>query len=159
MSEPGTVQQNFGRKGVEARPGEVRGIRRWMFYGGNLIGMMGTSWRPGAEMQSSCLSLGGRNSHNFDYKCTCGFYAYWGDAYARKPPHYYSIYETIGVVSGYGKVAIGSLGFRCEKSRILAVTIHPRLPGTAKRYLESSGIAVYSDLVDLLGEFPCENMY
>jgi hypothetical protein len=49
--------------------------------------------------------------------CTCGFYAYYReDPYSRAR-------RISGVVEGYGRVILGTAGFRCEKARILALLL------------------------------------
>lgn len=53
--------------------------------------------------------------------CTCGFYAYYHqDPYARAG-------RVSGVVEGYGRVVLGTAGFRCEKARILGLLV-PGVP-------------------------------
>lgn len=57
--------------------------------------------------------------------CKMGFYAYWGEQYSD-----YACSSTLeGIVEAYGKVVIGSLGFRAEKARIVALTV-PYREGT-----------------------------
>lgn len=49
--------------------------------------------------------------------CTCGFYAYYrADPYARSQ-------RVSGVIEGYGRVVLGTKGFRAERARILALLL------------------------------------
>lgn len=50
--------------------------------------------------------------------CSCGFYAYFGDS-----NDYGSRTTLTGVVEAFGKVTIGTRGFRAEKARIVALVI------------------------------------
>lgn len=54
------------------------------------------------------------SDHRFDPDCQCGFWAY--DEAGFKPHG-----VVIGVIEGYGKVTVGTKGFRAEKARIAAL--------------------------------------
>jgi hypothetical protein len=53
--------------------------------------------------------------------CSCGFYAYFDEA-----NDYADSTTVTGVIEAYGKVTIGTRGFRAEKARLRALVI-PRL--------------------------------
>lgn len=122
--------------------GSVRGRRSFgVTAGGLLTGLYYSQvWHPG-ENRASCLHDGGvvvrlpdgritvraasgreiGTGHGLQ-GCTCGFYAYY-----REDP--YSTSRRIsGVIEGYGRVVLGTAGFRAEKARILALLV----PGTAR---------------------------
>ncbi|GAA4286549.1 hypothetical protein [Georgenia daeguensis] len=121
--------------------GSVRGRRSFgVTADGRLTGLYYSQvWHPG-ENRASCLHDGGVVVRLPDGRitvraasereigaghglqgCTCGFYAYY-----REDP--YSTSRRIsGVVEGYGRVVLGTAGFRAERARILALLV----PGTA----------------------------
>lgn len=51
--------------------------------------------------------------------CTCGFYAYFGDANDYSSPMFGG--SVTGIIEGYGVVTLGSRGFRAAKARIVAL--------------------------------------
>ena len=124
--------------------GSVRGRRSFgVTADGRLTGLYYSQvWRPG-ENRASCLHDGGvvvrlpdgritvraasgreiGTAHGLQ-GCTCGFYAYY-----REDP--YSTSRRIsGVVEGYGRVVLGTAGFRAEKARILALLVPGTAPGS-----------------------------
>lgn len=52
--------------------------------------------------------------HRFDPACQCGFWAYDEAGFT---PHG----SVVGVIEGYGKVTVGTKGFRAEKARIVGL--------------------------------------
>lgn len=54
-------------------------------------------------------------------KCSCGFYAY----YSSSPNQYINGSRVTGIIEGYGNTLIGTLGFRSEKAKIVALYIPP----------------------------------
>lgn len=117
--------------------GSVRGRRSFgTTTDGHLTGVFHTQvWRPG-ENRAWCRHDGGVVERRPDGRivvstasareigtahglggCTCGFYAY----YQQDP---YTTHRRLsGVVEGYGRVVLGTAGFRAEKARILALLL------------------------------------
>ncbi|TRW43636.1 hypothetical protein [Georgenia yuyongxinii] len=119
--------------------GSVRGRRSFgMTTDGHLTGLFYSQvWHPG-ENRASCLHDGGVVVRRPDggigvrwssareigaghglQGCTCGFYAYY-----REDP-FASSRRISGIVEGYGRVVLGTGGFRCEKARVLALLRPP----------------------------------
>lgn len=117
--------------------GSVRGRRSFgVLPDGRLTGVFFPQvWQPG-ENRASCFHEGGvvvrepdgrlavrgysaRNigpAHGLQ-GCTCGFYAYYrGDPYARAR-------RVSGVIEGYGRVVLGTKGFRAQKARVVALLL------------------------------------
>lgn len=127
MNAPG----GFGPAEHEFTPGTVRGLRWWSVtayrdtYG--LNGMWGL-WTPG-ENVAVCRKqdYGGVGLHYEPAPhepCSCGFYAYWRPH--PSPLQGSSPLIMSGVVEGYGRTLIGGKGFRAQKTRIVALALHPR---------------------------------
>ena len=53
--------------------------------------------------------------------CTCGYYAYTSREGLKRNQQTHSI-STYGLIKGYGHVTQGTLGFRCAKAEIVALT-------------------------------------
>ena len=123
---------------------------------------MHAAWQPG---ENTAMCLDGTRTHGLgtvpDENCYCGFYAFWD------PPAPYSVLSTpglmpvFGVIEGYGKVVIGSKGFRCAKARVLALHLPdaglaPDLHEAVNAALELvlPGIRVCRRYEDLMAEFP-----
>lgn len=75
--------------------------------------------------------------------CTCGFYAYFDPA----ANEYASPQRVTGVIEGFGETWIGTRGFRCQKSRIVAVALPEQ---DTHRY--ESNMAVWMSRYDSPGE-------
>jgi hypothetical protein len=78
----------------------------------------GYTWADGDNV-ATCPS-GERPPHPAD-TCGCGFWAYWSrhDAFSVWQPGR----PVLAAIEGYGRTAIGSKGFRCEKARIAALCL------------------------------------
>lgn len=81
-----------------------------------------TSWEREAVYGRRCGEPSCHNGrhivdsgHRFDADCQCGFWAY--DEAGFKPHG-----DVIGAIEGYGKVTVGTKGFRAEKARIVAIS-------------------------------------
>lgn len=72
--------------------------------------------QPGCGFCAALAASAEAPRHNFDPECDCGFWAY--DERNVKP-HGDCI---TGVIEGYGRVTIGTKGFRCEKAKIVALS-------------------------------------
>jgi hypothetical protein len=159
--------------------GSLRGFRWWRYAGeGQLVSPWRgpVRWDPG-ENEASCLARRGM----FGWKmaraphprgcpatgCECGFYALHG---IPQPPDGSdpSIWEIdaqtsggkhgliLGVAEGYGRVLVGTTGWRARFSKVLALyagaAISARFPeirSTAARY----GVPIYRDLTAFAAEW------
>lgn len=88
--------------------------------------------------------------HLFDPNCECGFWAYDEDGFTAHGP-------VTGVIEAYGKVTIGTKGFRAEKARIVALarTGESALSASVIQRLETLYRApFYADKAELVDAFP-----
>jgi hypothetical protein len=60
-------------------------------------------------------------SHISRHGCSCGFYAFYNGKNT-----YYRANTVAGIIMGYGRVVYGSEGFRCQKSKLVAM-VNPYL--------------------------------
>ncbi|KAE8763915.1 hypothetical protein [Georgenia thermotolerans] len=124
--------------------GSVRGRRSFcVLPDGRLTGVFFPQvWQPG-ENRASCFHDGGVVVREPDGRlavrgysvrdigaahglqgCTCGFYAYYrADPYARPR-------RVSGIIEGYGRVVLGTKGFRAQKARLVALVLPEELPGS-----------------------------
>jgi hypothetical protein len=145
--------------------GSVRGRRSFgVTAEGHLTGLFYSQvWHPG-ENRASCLHDGGIVVRRPDggigvtwssareigaghglQGCTCGFYAYY-----REDP--FSTSRRIsGIVEGYGRVVLGTGGFRCEKARVLAL-LRPPAPGEIRANYPD--VVVFDREEEMLAVFP-----
>ncbi|WP_341359966.1 hypothetical protein V5H98_01500 [Georgenia sp. M64] len=141
--------------------GSVRGRRSFgVRADGHLTGVFHTQvWHPGENL-ARCRRDGGVVERRPDGRivvrtsssreigtghglggCTCGFYAY----YQQDP---YTAHRRLsGVVEGYGRVVLGTAGFRAEKARILALLL-PAEPAFDVRGPGAPGQPVHLDDVE-----------
>jgi hypothetical protein len=153
--------------------GSVRGLRQWSFPAAGaldralaagaepsaraiwpvpepllLTGVRDHPWRPGVN-EAACRN---NTAHeppveadpDTGLACGCGFWAYWGlddHAWDIKLP-------VFGVVEGTGRVVTGTKGFRCQKARILALT----LGFTVEDGPEKMADAWLGVLMDMIGQ-------
>src|SRR5690606_16620774 len=124
-SPPNAYQAKF--TGLEFAAGTLRGVRVWTIQptfsqrdGHRLVGSYHGVWHEG-ENHAKCLVNQDRLPTSeqrepctlVEPSCQCGFYAYW----TWRPrdygytAFYYAPYVA-GVIEGYGKTVMGSLGFR-----------------------------------------------
>lgn len=119
-----------GFDGDQLIVGSVRGVRSFdVDAAGRLTGVFHRRvWGPG-QNSASCVyheppfrrSLSSQASHRVAARgCSCGFYAYLDDKHGDVGG------EVRGVIEGYGRVTVGSRGFRAEKAKILALVV-PRM--------------------------------
>lgn len=78
--------------------------------------------------------------HHYDPSCGCGFWAYDEAGFVPQG-------KVIGVIEGYGKTTIGTKGFRCEKARIVALS----MLDTSDRALSRSVLARLANLYPEVG--------
>jgi hypothetical protein len=69
-------------------------------------------WTPGENLADCYLNW----HQGIALKCTCGFYAYTNGKNS-----YAAIGTVAGIIEGYGRMVIGTDGFRCEKARLVAL--------------------------------------
>ncbi|MHB1063185.1 MAG: hypothetical protein ACYC1Z_01600 [Georgenia sp.] len=145
--------------------GSVRGRRSFgVLPDGRLTGLYYTQAWAAGENQASCFHEGGvlvelpggsvavRGAHSRSIGtthglqgCTCGFYAYYrADPYARSG-------RISGIIEGFGRVVLGTQGFRAEKARILALVAGRDLRRTCERYPD---VAWFAEERAMLAEFP-----
>lgn len=109
--------------GPELVVGTVRGYRRWDVRNGHLKAVSwGTKWTAGVNTATCRMPFGrlfGGTHITAGRGCSCGFYAYF------HPKDAFYSGAVQGVVEGYGRVTLGSKGFRAEKARILGL-VAPR---------------------------------
>lgn len=78
---------------------------------------VGTPWQVG-ENVAACLN---GSSHRCPAEsCGCGFWAYNGLGQLARERHCGGHYA-LGLVKGYGRVLIGTKGFRCEKAALVGL--------------------------------------
>lgn len=101
-----------------------------------------------------------------DPECSCGFYGYQqgsNDYYS--PGAGSSGHGPVGgVIRGYGKVVLGTRGFRAEKAEVLALYIDAAQLASAAHKLDDGlirsriernyGVPIFNDYGQLLKEFP-----
>lgn len=155
-----TGAPGFGElRGPDAGPnmavGSVRGLRMWALSGGAMHGSYGGTWVPG-ENEAVCYAGGGLKHDPTLLPaagCGCGFWAYWkADDAARHGQGY-----IVGVIEGYGRTRIGTKGFRCQKARILGITITGQPVSTAllgTMLSRAYQVPVYPTLDELLSAHP-----
>lgn len=80
--------------------------------------------------------------------CACGFYAYHDGTvrYAISGPGC----RVQGIVEAYGRLVLGTLGYRAEKARILAVVAPSRSESSARRHAMERTVADLDDTLRLL---------
>lgn len=145
---PSPYQGQFSG-GPEFAAGSVRGIRVWTVQnrpdlnGYCLVGSFHGVWHDGENLAECLVDKHLRHSpagflrrrtltddeiptrcSGMEPDCTCGFYAYW-EWRPRDYGHgaFYHTPYVVGIVEGYGKTVLGALGFRCEKAKIVALSI------------------------------------
>lgn len=111
--------------GPELAVGTILGFRQFQVSGTGIFGRLmpisarSTPWTSGENI-ARCVN--GLHSHRAvaDKNCSCGFYAYHSPQYAISnfcSPLVHGILVH-GIIEAYGRVTIGTKGFRAEKARI-----------------------------------------
>lgn len=114
--------------------GSVRGVRAWRFEKGKLESphANGNYWTQGEQI-ARCgnrpIKYGRLTDLDTPWvfnriprpkhlkNCMCGFYAcYWDEV-----DQVHDTWGVVGVIEGYGQTALGTLGFRSEKAKIVAL--------------------------------------
>lgn len=88
------------------------------------------------------------DDHRFmGVNCTCGFYAYYSDL------HVYLNNSTIeGVIEGYGRMVVGTQGFRCERAVVKAL-VHPQPSAMTMLFPELSTDEKEESLMQLAAKY------
>lgn len=119
--------------------GSVRGVRDFRVDAdGTLTGVtVQETWKAG-ENKAHCISIWGppklmqllakgtmtiKKPADMDADCSCGYYAYF-KAKWRAYSFGHGERTLPAVIEGYGKVNLGSKGFRAEKAKILGITFN-----------------------------------
>jgi hypothetical protein len=144
--------------GVEPLVGEVVGLRTFRVDdAGRLLPLYSTlSWYDGPNT-ATCAPPTGEQGHA-DHAvpavgCECGFYAYGSAAAARAQRQ--SRYVQ-AVVSCWGGVVAGTVGFRAQHARIDALWLHPNVPRWVRQRVGSRypSARIYADRAAMLAEHP-----
>lgn len=117
---------------AEFAAGEVYGLRMWKvdhlgrLRARNIDGA--PAWRPGENLavcmdfySGAVATQKGVQKHPAPAdECRCGFYAYNARDYVKNDQVSYP-YCVMGVIKAYGRVLLGTKGFRAEKAEIVAL--------------------------------------
>jgi len=171
--------------------GVARGARIWNVSlldvpAAELVGQYGHHWEPGENvavcdlgpidmyvssmrqiLRGAGYTIVGADPSTCDGvepSCKCGFYAYWDmDGHS----NVYSIlrygWHLAGVIEGYGRTTIGEYGFRCEKARIVALSLvsgggSHLVDQHVRRQLEQRyGVRVYATVEEMLEDHPTDD--
>lgn len=166
MSEPALVA------------GSVIGVRAWRIDGRGQLWPLSVRtappWEPGENLArcfkeadrpvgSRCenpdcpLCNGTRTHADFQADCVCGFYGVWQPLTV--PVNHEAPWYVAGVVEAYGRVVLGSNGFRAAKARVLALCgTHPawrreRMP-MPPLHRQWEQVPRFESLSEALAEYP-----
>lgn len=117
-----------------------------------------SGWKPGENVSRCARWNSYWGIHEFDFRCTCGFYAmhHMNDfrdrflcsltSWSTSPAFIY------GAIEGSGSVLVGTKGFRAEKARILGLVIGNS--SIAKHLGARYKVPVFRSRRKMLREFP-----
>lgn len=139
--------------------GVIRGLRAWNLSAGRLYGVLGDYQWSAGENEASCPYRVRHRRHPIACRdCSCGFYAYTDPRLSQ--PWTYSL-DIVGVIEGYGLTQIGTLGFRCAKARIIALSVSRKTLNTPlqtrrikQKLAEEYKVPVYYSKLHMLSRFP-----
>ena len=148
--------------GAEPLVGEIVGLRTFRVDdAGRLLPLFSTlSWYDGPNT-ATCAPPTGERGHPEHavpaLGCECGFYAYGSAAAARVQRQ--SRYVQ-AVVSCWGGVIAGTLGFRAQHARIDALWLHPNVPRWVRQRVASRypSARIYADRASMLAEHPLSQL-
>lgn len=102
---------------TEFAMGTIKGVRAWRLESGGLRSVaMNYLWHEGENKAVHFPEREVDSRHQVAQRgCSCGFYAYY------YPDNIGGYSGLQGVIEGWGRVTMGSLGFRCEKAKIVAL--------------------------------------
>jgi hypothetical protein len=143
---------------AEPLVGEVIGLRTFRIDdAGRLLPLYSTlSWYDGPNTAACAPPTGerGQDDHAVPAPdCECGFYAYGSLDAARVQRQ--SRY-VLAVVSCWGGVVAGTLGFRAQHARVDALWLHPNVPRWVRQRVAARypSARIYTDTAVMLGEHP-----
>jgi len=158
---------NYDGEGAVLVPGALQGYRAWTVGVDSKLHAVSqrTLW-PGSELTAVCMAAGGSSLGNLVHRpssdqrppmkdCQCGIYAnhrpdindYWRNA--SHNPWSMVLTENAqlpGVIEAWGKVRLGSLGFRTEHARIVAIAYRPLGPVRVLQATTNRGTVHNTDL-------------
>ena len=161
------MSEDFAGAEHELVPGVLRGYRAWRWQEGRLIACnWDGTWEPGRN-EARCLRYQGCgvpecascaayiHPEPVPYSpCACGFYA------KHKPGGYDSRGSVIGVIKAYGKVVLGTLGFRAQYAEIEALSmVSHEIARTVNDYYQVPcfdyyQVPCFADYGEMLEKFP-----
>lgn len=144
--------------GTEPLVGEIVGLRTFRVDdSGTLLPLYSSgAWYDGDNVATCSPPTGShpRGAHPVPSEdCECGFYAYGSlDAVGSQRQARF----ILAVVSCWGNVVAGTLGFRAEHARIDALWVSPRAPSWVRKRLgvRYPSARIFSDVTAMLGEYP-----
>lgn len=152
--------------GTELVPGKLRGYRIWRIPSSKRLVLKSTNatyeWEPG-DNRATCDNIHIKYSAAPTPYCACGFYA----KYKSNSPEFLgmaisSASSVIGVIDAWGKIQLGTKGFRAQYARIVAIA--PFVPitianrNTTKFIAESYGVEFYERVEYLTEVYPAPDM-
>lgn len=143
----------YGDKEAELVPGVLRGYRSWYLRLGDLGGYLEAinfpvAWEP-SRNTAHCVNGIQLVRHDAPHaRCTCGFYArhtpeFWTGSSTYQPPF------VLGSIRAYGKVILGTGGFRAQYAEIEALAIAYASPVPLPY-----NVPIFSSLTELVEQFP-----
>lgn len=123
----------YGGLGADLVPGTLRGFRVWQpTHGARLASLTMSYVWAASTVEAQCMAAGNNSAiwggrwgelekappvHEVpERRCTCGIYA------RHRPDTYQSSYIN-GVIEAWGRIELGSEGFRAQHSRICALAM------------------------------------
>lgn len=153
------MQSEFSGKEAELVPGVLRGYREWRLNpSGNLMAVnfeipwgrgKNTAWCAKGQVNYPPTP---HSNAIPEANCTCGFYA-------RHEPTGFGLGSVVGSVKAYGKIILGTLGFRAQFVEIEAVAVShdirvPPLSDVLSATREIYQIDIFGNLDQLVKAFP-----
>jgi hypothetical protein len=130
---------------------------------------MSYTWTPGQNVAQCLASRGLRpNAHGTtggppQAKCSCGFYALYDPYHAGE----WDNEGVIGSIKAYGRIVIGTRGFRAEKVHLEALCLTPNhchayyakaRRKAVKKAASIYGVPFFSGLETMLAAFPSQSV-
>jgi hypothetical protein len=151
MSSQTEFQSDFARKPL-LYPAAVYGFRYWGMDvdidWGSIYpkGVFGSYWTlPVKVAQCKRAGSGLPVGHAPSTECSCGIYAYFGVS-GMVPTFKGDLFVFSGVIEGTGKTVIGPLGFKSQRARVLALSLHSK---TNPDWWSTAGILIKSTITTI----------
>ena len=144
--------------GFEPRIGEIRALRTFRIGPGGVLYPLfsSTSWSDGTN--TARCHAGAASDESAEHRapepdCTCGFYAYAGEAGAAEYPN---ARHVLAVVACWGRIIAGTRGIRAEHGRVEAIWMSDTVPPDLAAQVVSRYpcVAPYSDKLAMLAAHP-----